>query len=174
MTRRLAVAIPVALACAAGAAWGVGAGVETLRPVTILELTNTSRARAFAIPVASGSAFSVTYHHSMYDQPVTEEFAVAPNGDLVLQAVSSPSAAVREYFGITAAGERHRVVRSMPEIVFRVAAGTPQRLSVGGVERSFLTLGAPGDRLLMRAVCRPGFACALLDRRGGRNRIAHR
>jgi hypothetical protein len=157
MTRRLAVALAVALACAAGVA-----AIGAFRPVTVLELTNTTRSRAIAIPVGPGSDFSVTYHHSMYDQPVTEEFIVGSSGEIVLQAVSSPSAAVREYFGITAIGERHAVVRSMPEVVFRVAAGTPQRLRVGDDERSFRTLGAPGDRVLMRAACRPGLACSLL------------
>ena len=39
----------------------------------------------------------------------------------------------------------------MPEIVFRVAAGTPQRLCAGGVERSFLEVGEHGDRVVLRA-----------------------
>ena len=124
----------------------------------MLELTNAARGRALEIPIVPGEPFSVTYHHSMYDQPVTEEFVVGPQGEIVLQAVSSPSAAVREYFGITAAGERHAVVRVMPEIVFRVATGTPQRLSIGGVERSFLEVGEHGDRMVLRAI--------LLGRRG--------
>lgn len=159
MTRRLAVLSAVALACVAGSA-----AIGALRPLTVLELTNTTQARTVAIPVGPGSGFSVTYHHSMYDQPVTEEFVVGSNGEIVLQAVSSPSAAVREYFGITAMGDRHPVVRSMPEIVFRVATGAPQRLRVGDDERSFRTLGSPGDRVLMRAACRPDLACALLAR----------
>jgi hypothetical protein len=86
----------------------------------------------------------------MYDQPVTEEFAVDAERRIVLEAVSSPSAAVREYFGISAAGERHAMQRPMDEIVFRVAAGTPQKLRIGSAERSFLELGAHGDRLVMR------------------------
>ncbi len=91
------------------------------------------------------------YQHSIYDQPVTEDFVVDERGRIVLEAVTSPSAAVREYFGITAPGERHVVVRPMREIVFRVAEGTPQRLRAAGVERSFLELGEHGDRLVMRA-----------------------
>ena len=162
MTRRLAVALAIALATAAGAA-----AVAALRPLTVLELTNTTRSRAVALPVDPASGFSVTYHHSMYDHPVTEEFIVAPGGGIVLQAVSSPSAAVLEYFGIAAIGERHPVVRSMSEVVFRVAAGAPQRLRIGDDERSFSTFGEPGDRILMRAACRPGLACALFDRFDG-------
>jgi hypothetical protein len=153
--RRLVLALVLALALA-----GVGADVAApaaLRPAPrqppcALELTNAERGRAITIPIDPGEPFFVTYHHSMYEQPVTEEFVVGPDGEIVLRAVSSPSAAVREYFGITAAGERHVVVRVMPEIVFRVAAGTPQRLSIRGVERSFLDLGEHGDRVVLRAV----------------------
>jgi hypothetical protein len=58
---------------------------------------------------------------------------------------------VREYFGITSAGERHDLSRTMPEIVFRIATGTAQRLRAGGVERSFLELGEHGDRLVLRS-----------------------
>ena len=75
---------------------------------------------------------------------------------------SSDLAAVREYFGILGPGERHAMVRAMPEIVFRVAAGTPQRLRVAGVERSFLELGDHGDRLVLRAARRPAAAAWLV------------
>jgi hypothetical protein len=40
--------------------------------------------------------------------------------------------------------------RRMAEIVFRIAAGTVQRLRAGGVERSFLDFGDHGDRLVLR------------------------
>jgi hypothetical protein len=147
---------PLALGAAALAA-AVTAAVA-LEPVTVLELENAARARTVRIAVAAGEPFAVTSHHSMYDQPVTEEFVVGRGGEIVLETVSSPSAAVREYFGITAAGERHVVRRAMPEVVFRVAAGAPQRLRAGGVERSFLELGEHGDRLVMRADRRPAAA----------------
>jgi hypothetical protein len=115
-----------------------------------LEIENTTRGRAvLRLPLGAGESFSVVYHHSMYDQPVTEEFKVE-DGRIVLRAVESPSAAVREYLGITEAGARHAVRRVLGEIVFRVAAGTPQRLRVGGAERSFLELGEHGDRLVLR------------------------
>jgi hypothetical protein len=135
----------------------VAAALLALWPATALEVENAARGRTFRAPLAAGEPFAVVYHHSMYDQPVTEEFVVE-DGRIVLEAVSSPSAAVREYFGIVAAGERHLRRRVLPEVVFRVATGTPQRLRVGGVERSFLELGDPGDRLVMRAVRRPALA----------------
>lgn len=133
----------------------VAGAAAALHPVTVLELENAARGRSFRIALRAGEAFSVAYHHSMYDQPVTEEFAVDGRGRIALRAVSSPSAAVREYLGITGAGERHAADRAMPEVVFRIATGVPQRLLAGGAERSFLELGERGDRLVMRAARRP-------------------
>jgi hypothetical protein len=146
--------VPARLGLVAAAALAAGAAAA-LRPVTVLELENAARGRAVAIPLAPGEPFSVVYQHSIYDAPVTEELEIRADGRIALRAVSSPSAAVREYFGITAAGERHAVSRVMTEIVFRVAMGAPQRLSAGAVERSFLDLGEPGDRIVMRAARRP-------------------
>ncbi len=139
----------VALAALAAAA---------LRPATELELENTSRGRTVRFPAGVGQVFSVTFQHSMYDRPFAEEYVVRGDGRIALQAVSSPSAAVREYLGILGAGERHAVERVMSEIVFRVAAGAPQTLRVGGVEHSFLEFGDHGDRLVLRAVRRPAAA----------------
>lgn len=146
------------LALAAAAALAAACGALALRPVTVLELRNDARGSIVRIPVPGGGRFVVTSQHSMYDQPVAEEFVVGPGGELVLEVVSSPSAAVREYFGLTAAGERHAVVRAMRQIVFRVAAGAPQRLRVGGEERSFLELGDHGDRLVLTASRAPPVA----------------
>lgn len=139
------------LLLALAAAVAAATAARPLRPVTLLRVQNETRGATVSIPVPGAGAFSVTSQHSMYDQPVTEEFLVADGGALVLQAVSSPSAAVREYFGLTAPGERHAVVRAMPSIVFRVAAGAPQRLRIAGEERSFLDLGDHGDRLVLTA-----------------------
>ena len=116
-----------------------------------LLVENTDRNTALRIHLRAGEVFSVVYQHTMYDQPVTEDFVVDEEGRIELRAVTSPSAAVREYFGITSAGDRHAMTRTMPEIVFRIATGTAQRLKAGGVDRSFLELGEHGDRLVLRA-----------------------
>jgi hypothetical protein len=141
------------LALGAGSVAAVAAAilVAALAPATTLEIENAARGRTFRAALEPGEPFAVVYQHSIYDQPVTEEFVVE-DGRIVLEAVSSPSAAVREYFGILGAGERHPRRRVLPEVVFRVAMGPPQRLRVGGAERSFRELGDPGDRLVMHAV----------------------
>jgi len=116
-----------------------------------LLVENPERGTVLRVRLRPGEVFSVVYQHSIYDQPVTEDFVLDEEGRIVLQAVTSPSAAVREYFGITSAGERRAMARTMTEIVFRIATGTAQRLRAGGVERSFLDLGEHGDRLVLRA-----------------------
>lgn len=126
-----------------------------LRPVTVLEIENAARGQKLRMALREGEPFSVTSQHSMYDRPVTEEFVVEADLDIALTSVTSPSAAAREYLGLSGPGERQAMEREMKEIVFRVAAGTPQRLLLGGSDRSFLELGDHGDRLVMRASREP-------------------
>jgi hypothetical protein len=131
---------------ALGSAALAAALAAALRPVTVLELENAERGRALRAAVREGEPFSVVYHHSMYDAPVTEEFVLA-KGRVVLEAVSSPSAAAREYSGLAAAGERHRVAR----------------LRVRGETVSFLAVGEHGDRLVLRAARAPAYARWSMD-----------
>jgi len=139
---------PLALAGAALAAACLAAATPGPRAELLIE--NAGRGRTFRVALRPGEPFSVVSHHSMYDQPVTEDFVLDDDGLVVLRAVTSPSAAVLEYFGITETGERHAMERAMREVVFRVAAGEPQRLRAGGIERSFLEFGDHGDRLVLR------------------------
>jgi hypothetical protein len=134
------------------------AAAAALRPVTVLEVESEARGETAAVALAAGERFAVVSAHSMYDAPVTEEFAVDGDGRIALVAVSSPSAAVREYFGLTALGERQLRPRTLDEVVFRVAAGEVQRLQAAGRERSFLEFGDHGDRLVVRAARRPAAA----------------
>ena len=124
-------------------------------PIAFLEIENTTRGGAERVALDEGAQFSVTSQNSMYDQPVIEEFVLDGSCHIVLKSVSSPSAAVREYFGMTSLPQRHALEREMRQIVFRVAMATPQRLNAGALERSFLELGDHGDRLVMRpmALC---------------------
>jgi hypothetical protein len=145
MARALRRLVPLVALVAAGAVRAAPEGGA------VLELVNAARGTRLAVALGPGEPFRIVARHSMYDAPVTETFVVAADGRLVLREVSSPSAAVREYFGLTGAGERHAVRRVLPEIVFRIAMGTPQRLVAGGVERSFLEVGAHGDRVVLRA-----------------------
>ena len=100
--------------------------------------------------MTTGDAFSITYQHSIYRQPVVEEFSVSPGGELVLTGVRSDSGAVLEYFGFSDSRPFHGMKRPMRTIVFRVAMEGAQTLTLGGRRISFLRLGDPGDRITLR------------------------
>ena len=140
---RMARRLPLLLLAAAGA-------VFLFRPATVLEFENAGRGIVARYSVETGDAFSITYQHSIYRQPVVEEFSVGPGGDLVLTGVRSDSGAVLEYFGFSDTRPFHAMNRPMRTIVFRVAVEGAQMLTLGGRRISFLELGDPGDRITLR------------------------
>jgi len=139
MARRL----PLLLLAAAG-------GAFLFRQATVLEFGNDGRGVVARYPVQVGDVFSITYQHSIYRQPVVEEFSVGPAGELVLTGVRSDSGAVLEYFGFSDSRPFHAMNRPMRTIVFRVAMEGAQTLTLGGRRISFLALGDPGDRITVR------------------------
>jgi len=140
---RLARWLPLLLLAVAG-------GAFLFRPTTVLEFENSGRGVVARYPTKTGDAFAITYQHSIYLQPVVEEFSVGPDGDLILTAVRSESGAVLEYFGFSDSRPSHAMNRPMRTIVFRVAMEGAQTLSLGGRRISFLALGDPGDRITVR------------------------
>ena len=139
MARRL----PLLLLAAAG-------GAFLFRPATVLEFGNAGRGVVARYAVNTGETFTITYQHSIYRQPVDEEFSVGPCGDLVLTGVRSESGAVLEYFGFSDSRAFHAMNRPMRTIVFRVAMEGAQILTLDGRRISFLSLGDPGDRITAR------------------------
>ena len=140
---RLARRLPLLLLAAAGVAF-------LFRPATVLEFENAGRGVVARYAVKAGDAFSITYQHSIYRQPVVEEFSVGPGGELILTGVRSDSGAVLEYFGFSDSRPFHALNRPMRTIVFRVAMEGAQTLTLGGRRISFLRLGDPGDRIVLR------------------------
>ena len=140
---RMARRLPLLLLAAVG-------GAFLFRPATVLEFENAGRGVVARYPVNSGDTFTITYLHSIYRQPVDEEFSVGPGGDLVLTGVRSDSGAVLEYFGFGDSRPFHAMNRPMRTIVFRVAMEGAQILTLGGRRISFLGLGDPGDRITVR------------------------
>jgi len=119
-------------------------------PLTALQFENDDRGAVTRYPVRPGDSFSVTSIHSIYREPVTEEFFVGRGGELVLTGVRSASGAVLEYFGFDDSRPFHAMNRPMRTIVFRVAAGDAQVLTLGGRRIPFLSLGDHGDRITVR------------------------
>ena len=135
--------LPLLLLAAAGAAF-------LFRPASVLEFENAGRGIVARYAVTAGDVFSIAYRHSIYLQPVVEEFSVGPDGELVLTGVRSDSGAVLEYFGFSDSRAFHAMNRPMRTIVFRVAMEGAQTLTLGGRRISFLRLGDPGDRIMLR------------------------
>jgi hypothetical protein len=146
-----AVALVALTAVAAGCA---------LAPGSTLKLENTESGRVFELCVEPGQGFSIVYHHSIYDAPVTEEFLIE-NERIVLVTVSSASGAVREYFGLSGAGERHRLRRELDPVYLRIAMGEPPRLTIGHRHFSLLDFGAPGDRIKLTPASLPAWSCSI-------------
>ena len=153
---KLRVLAPLLLASLLAAGWGL-----SRLPVRVLEFANTDNGRVSRLLVGADAAFVVTYQHSIYGAPVAEEFALDPDDSIVLTAVQSASGAVLEYFGFTDGAERQPMERHLDGVVFRIAAGEPQRITVGSRDLSFLEFGEHGDRLAV-AVSRIPLARALL------------
>ena len=162
---RVARRLPLLLLAAAG-------GAFLFRPATVLEFENAGRGIVARYPVKAGDAFSITYQHSIYRQPVVEEFSVGTGGELILTGVRSDSGAVLEYFGFSDSRSFHAMNRPMRTIVFRVAMEGAQMLTLDGRRISFLGLGDPGDRITVRladvslATRGVGWAAGQMRRRG--------
>jgi len=143
----------------------LAAGVLLDPSVGVLTVTNPERARAFEIALPADGRFAVTYHHSIYTAPITEEFVARGDQAIRLVSLRSPSAAVLEYFGVTAAGFAHPREARFSAIEMRVAMGTEQTLRVGVREYSFLEFGAHGDRIVLEH--RSTLGCRLMPRGAG-------
>src|SRR3990170_3417269 len=117
-----------------------------LWPGASLEFAKPDRGTVFRDRLERGQTFSVTYVHSIYRRPVTEEFAAGSGGELVLTGVRSESGAVLEYFGFADSRPFHAMNRPMRTIVFRVAVEGAQTLSLGDRRGPLLRPGGPGDR----------------------------
>lgn len=109
--------------------------------------TDIGAARRFALGADAG--FSVTYWHSMYDAPVTEDFIVGSEAELRLVTVRSDHGGTLEYLGFEGQpGTPQPVDRRFPSVSFLVATREAQTLRIGTQQWSFREFGAPGARLL--------------------------
>jgi hypothetical protein len=93
--------------------------------------------------------FSVTYLHSMYHVPFTEEYVVDPDGSIRLDAVGSVGGTVSDYFALEGTtGEVRALERRFTSLSFLIGATQPQVLRSGTRTLSFRELGEPGTRVV--------------------------
>ncbi len=129
----------------------VGAGgVFYFYTVVVLEIKNMDRPRMIQIRVSPPERFSIFYIHSIYRQPVIEEFQ-AEKDNILLKGVKTKSPAVAEYYGFEDSKEFHPLNRSLGTFfLIRRGMGEGQGVLIRGRKIYLNEIGERGDRLQLR------------------------
>lgn len=127
----------------------IGGWVLSLKKVLLLELENTEHPRTLQIRIEPSERFTVSCIHSIYNEPIIEEFQADENG-IVLKGVRSKSSAVMEYFGFHDMKEFHPMNRVLGTIFFRVGMGEGQGLVIRDRKIYLSEIGARGERIRLR------------------------
>jgi len=128
----------------------VAGGVFLYQKITVLYLENMERPKAIAVRVNPAQSFSIFYIHSIYQEPVTEEFHVE-KGAIVLKGVRTKSPAVMEYYGFEHMKEFHSMNYRLGAVfIIRRAMGDGQGLIVKDRKIYLSEIGERGDRIQLR------------------------
>jgi hypothetical protein len=114
--------------------------------ISILYLGNRDRSKSCWIRVSASERFSIVYIHSIYQEPVVEEFQI-DQGVIVLKGVRARHPGILEYYGFEDMKEFHPMDRRLGSTFFRVGMGKVQRLVIRNTGVSFSEVGEKGDQL---------------------------
>ena len=118
--------------------------------VHLLHVENMDRPRTIHIRIGASELFSIFYIHSIYKEPVTEEFQ-AESGAIVLKGVRTKSPAVMEYYGFQDSREFHPLNQRLGAVfIIRRGMGEGQGLIVRDRKIYLSEIGEKGDRIQMR------------------------
>jgi len=105
--------------------------------------------RTIRIRISPTEPFSVFYVHSIYKEPVVEEFQA--EGDAVaLKGVRTKSPAVMEYYGFEDMKGFHPMNQRLGAIYFKWGIGEGQGLIVRDRKIYLSEIGERGDRIQLR------------------------
>ena len=108
------------------------------------------RPRTIHIRLGASEPFSIFYIHSIYQEPVTEEFQ-AGKGAIVLEGVRTKSPGVMEYYGFEDTKEFHPLNQRLGAVfIIRRGMGERQGLIVRERKIYFSEIGEKGDRIQLR------------------------
>ena len=125
-----------------------------LKKVTALHLENMDHPRTIRIRIGPSEPFSVSYIHSIYQEPVVEQFET--EGDAIaLRGVTTKSPAVMEYYRFEDMKEFHPMHQKLGAIYFKWGIGEGQGLTVRGRKISLSEIGKSGDRIRLRVESLP-------------------
>lgn len=129
-------------------------GVFFFKKVTLLQLENLDRGKVLHIRVDSSEPFSMFYIHSIYLEPVFEEFRIQ-NGAILLEGVRTKSAPIMEYYGFEDFREFHPIQLKLGAIYLRWGTGEGQGLIIRDKKIYMSEIGQRGDRIRLRAQSLP-------------------
>jgi len=125
--------------------------VMVLACAPVLEISAGSGAGA-RVPLGADARFSVTYWHSMYQAPFTEDYVIDARGSIRLDDLRSHDGTVLDYYALEGLpGEVRALNRRFSSLAFGIAARNPQTLKAGGRTWSFLEFGSAGTEIVLRA-----------------------
>ena len=128
----------------------VAGGVLFFYDVTLLHLENMDRPRTIHIRIGPSETFSMFYIHSIYKEPVAEEFQ-AEKGAIVLKGVRTKSPAVMEYYGFEDTEESHPMSQRLGAVfIIRRGMGEGQGLIVRERKIYLSEIGERGDRIQIK------------------------
>ncbi len=128
----------------------MGGGVFLFKKVTLLHIENMDRPKSIHIRTSSSETFSIFYIHSVYKEPVVEEFQ-AEKEAIILKGVRTKSPAVMEYYGFEDTKAFHPMnVRMGAVFIIRRGMGEGQGLIVQDRKIYLSKIGERGDRIQLR------------------------
>ncbi len=136
-----------------GILMGIG-GVFLFKKVTLLQLENLDRPKTIEVKINPSERFSMFYIHSIYGEPVLEEFQIERDA-LILKGVRTKSPAVMEYYGFEERREFHPVDRRLGAIYFKWGTGEGQGLLVRERKIYLSEVGNKWDRIRLRVKSLP-------------------
>jgi len=101
------------------------------------------------IRISPSESFSVFYIHSVYKEPVIEDFQVEEDA-IVLKGVRTKSPAVMEYYGFEDMKGYHPLNQRLGGIYFKWGIGEGQELIVRDRKIYLSEVGERGDRIQLR------------------------
>lgn len=134
-----------------------------IKKVLVLQIVNTDRTQKLNILASPHSRFILSYLHSIYLEPASEEFEVGEGEEIILKGVRTKSLAVAQYYGFEDGRGYYPVHRRMKSFALRLGMSNPQTLFYGNRTISPQEMGKKGDRLEVRVV-RMALAHYLLSR----------
>jgi hypothetical protein len=128
----------------------IAGGVFLFKKVTLLHIENMDRPKTIHIRISPSETFSMFYIHSVYKEPVVEEFQ-AEKEAIILKGVRTKSPAVMEYYEFEDTKGFHPMNQNLGAIfIIRRGMGEGQGVIVRERKIYLSEIGERGDRIRLR------------------------